>query len=188
MVHPFCEPCLRLSHVREISFVSCVLIACFSLECSASAPRYTSAQAQTRGDDSVADGSRHQEGKAMREQPAETERSRDPGIRSMHPRLSNENNPMLDRHKVLFEIMSMMGTPYAFSGTDTEGIDCSGFTAKIYLDALGRSLPHSTRDQYSVGEAVAVNTLRFGDLVFFDTEGASPSHVGIYVGDGIFAH
>jgi cell wall-associated NlpC family hydrolase len=28
----------------------------------------------------------------------------------------------------------------------------------------------------------------FGDLVFFNTTGAVPSHVGIYIEDDVFAH
>jgi murein DD-endopeptidase / murein LD-carboxypeptidase len=30
--------------------------------------------------------------------------------------------------------------------------------------------------------------LRFGDLVFFNTTGYAPSHVGIYIEDDLFAH
>ena len=30
--------------------------------------------------------------------------------------------------------------------------------------------------------------LQFGDLVFFNTTGRSPSHVGIYLEDDLFAH
>ena len=38
------------------------------------------------------------------------------------------------------------------------------------------------------GEPVERHTLQFGDLVFLAIEGDTPSHVGIYVGDGLFAH
>jgi len=39
-----------------------------------------------------------------------------------------------------------------------------------------------------MGEAVSRSELRAGDLVFFNTSGKGVSHVGIYVGDGKFAH
>ena len=38
------------------------------------------------------------------------------------------------------------------------------------------------------GVKVAKEDLREGDLVFFNTSGKGISHVGIYVGDGKFAH
>jgi cell wall-associated NlpC family hydrolase len=44
------------------------------------------------------------------------------------------------------------------------------------------------RAQYGVGSDVAKPDLQFGDLVFFNTTGRSPSHVGIYIEDDLFAH
>ncbi|HXX63753.1 MAG TPA: NlpC/P60 family protein, partial [Bacteroidota bacterium] len=49
-------------------------------------------------------------------------------------------------------------------------------------------LPRSTSDQFQEGAAVDRDGLRFGDLVFFNTTGDSPSHVGIYIEDDLFAH
>ena len=97
-------------------------------------------------------------------------------------------NKAIDRHKVMDEILAMVGTPYAFSGTDSSGIDCSGFTAKIYANAVGRQLPHSTVDQYTASKAVQDKMRKFGDLLFFNTTGEIPSHVGIYLGENLFAH
>ncbi len=84
--------------------------------------------------------------------------------------------------------MLLMGTPYDFSGTDSTGIDCSGFTYRIYHDALNLILPHSCEEQYRLGVAVPKDSLKFGDLVFFNSKNPGPSHVGIYVGDGLIAH
>ena len=39
-----------------------------------------------------------------------------------------------------------------------------------------------------LGKKVAQSDLIAGDLVFFNTNGKGISHVGIYVGDGKFAH
>ncbi len=99
-----------------------------------------------------------------------------------------ENNPAIDRHKMLDNIMRLAGTRYKFNGIDSTGIDCSGYTAKIFLNTLGIELPHSSEEQYSLGLEVDRDSLKFGDLVFFATHGKSPSHVGIYVGDGLFTH
>jgi lipoprotein Spr len=79
--------------------------------------------------------------------------------------------------------MALMGTPY-----NRGGIDCSGFTAEIYGEVLGLVLPRSSQEQYHLGRSVERDDLRFGDLVFFSTTGEGPTHVGIFVGDGLFAH
>jgi cell wall-associated NlpC family hydrolase len=105
-----------------------------------------------------------------------------------------ENSPRwagtstFDRKKVMAEIVALLGTPYSFGSSDSDGMDCSAFTSHIYRKAVGRPLPRSTTDQYKVGESVGGGKLQFGDLLFFNTTGESPSHVGIFIGDDIFAH
>jgi cell wall-associated NlpC family hydrolase len=83
--------------------------------------------------------------------------------------------------------MSFVGRPYAWSGLGPNGFDCSGLVARVYA-AAGRLLPHSSFGQYALGAAVARDTLAAGDLVFFHTYDAGPSHVGIYVGNQQFVH
>ncbi|MBI4811003.1 MAG: C40 family peptidase [Ignavibacteriales bacterium] len=99
-----------------------------------------------------------------------------------------EDNSNIDKHKVLNDIMLLMGKPYKRSGDDDSGFDCSGFILKIFRDVMGIILPRSTREQYAVGKSISRDSLKFGDLIFFKTKKKSPSHVGIYVGDGLFAH
>ncbi len=53
---------------------------------------------------------------------------------------------------------------------------------------IGIKLPHQSGSQYKMGTAVNKSELIAGDLVFFNTSGKGVSHVGIYVGDGEFAH
>lgn len=101
---------------------------------------------------------------------------------------SNEESPLIDRHAVLSRIMSLMRVPYLFEGTDSTGYDCSGFTSSIYGEELHKEIPHSALAQYSLGSPVEYDELHFADLLFFALEGESASHVGIYVGDGLFAH
>jgi cell wall-associated NlpC family hydrolase len=94
----------------------------------------------------------------------------------------------INKHKVLDDILAMVGTPYSRSGTDSEGIDCSGFTSKVYSEAIGRPLPHSAAEQYVLSRPVEDTDRAFGDLLFFNTTGEIPSHVGIYLGENLFAH
>lgn len=84
-------------------------------------------------------------------------------------------------------IDSVLGTPYRTAGTTTSGFDCSGFTSYVF-DKIGIDLPRQSSAQYSAGSKVSKDDLRAGDLVFFNTNGRGISHVGIYVGNGKFAH
>jgi hypothetical protein len=102
--------------------------------------------------------------------------------------LISEDNPSVDRHKLLSEIMPLMRVPYRKKGIGEKGFDCSGFTMKVFQDGLGYELPRSSKAQFSLGQPVDRDSLKFGDLVFFKTRRSIPSHVGIYVGDGLFAH
>ncbi len=102
-----------------------------------------------------------------------------------------EKNPAikpLDQSKMMREISKYMGVPYASGGTGTDGMDCSGYTMVVYRNAVGVQLPRSCVEQARLGKAVQFADLKFGDLVFFNTTGANKSHVGIYLGDDLFAH
>ncbi|WP_420819786.1 C40 family peptidase [Paenibacillus monticola] len=80
-----------------------------------------------------------------------------------------------------------IGTKYVSGGISTNGFDCSGFTMYVF-DKIGIDLPHQSGSQYQMGSAISRDEIRPGDLVFFNTTGKGVSHVGIYVGDGKFAH
>ena len=89
----------------------------------------------------------------------------------------------------LLAALQYKGKPYRFGGTDpAQGFDCSGLVHYVAKDALGRTLPRSSRDIAAQGLPVAVQRLAPGDLVFFNTSGQPNSHVGIYAGSGRFLH
>ncbi len=80
-----------------------------------------------------------------------------------------------------------IGVPYVWGGTTPSGFDCSGYTKYVFAKH-GINLPRTSAEQYNVGTYVAKANLKAGDLVFFTTYKAGPSHLGIYLGNGSFIH
>ena len=82
--------------------------------------------------------------------------------------------------------MKFLGNPYVWGGTSlTKGIDCSGFTMKIY-DRDGVSLPHYSVAQAQCGTRIKASEAKPGDLFFYG--GSRISHVAIYIGNGQVIH
>lgn len=102
--------------------------------------------------------------------------------------VSEYSNTTVDRDAVMIKIIELINTPYLWGGTTTNGIDCSAFCQRVMKYALGIDIPRTSAVQSTVGEDVAREDLQFGDLVFFNTRGRGVSHVGIYLGESVFAH
>lgn len=94
------------------------------------------------------------------------------------------------REKMLMEVIKYLGTPYKYGGNTKAGMDCSAFTQILFKDVFNISLERSARLQYNQGKVLSSDDeLKFGDLVFFNTrKRVKPGHVGIYIGDNLFAH
>lgn len=160
--------------------------------CAATAPRFHGAGARDTSDE---ENEVRFAAKIHAEESLEDDRVVDPARRTgrpvpRHPAPSREDRTPagLNRDKVLLEAVSYLGVPYEYGGNGKEGIDCSGFTLRVYQRGALIPLPRSTLGQFGVGSEVDHDSLLFGDLVFFNTTGRSPSHVGIYLEDGLFAH
>ena len=80
---------------------------------------------------------------------------------------------------------NQLGKPYSFGSTGPGSFDCSGLTSAAWASA-GVQLSRTSQSQFSDGTAVSRDQLQPGDLVFFYSQ--SPSHVGIYVGNGTMIH
>jgi cell wall-associated NlpC family hydrolase len=83
-----------------------------------------------------------------------------------------------------------LGYPYVWAGNGPYGFDCSGFTQFVILNTLGIDIGHAVAGQpYAGGAWVDWGNWMSGDLIFFqNTYAAGVSHVGIYIGDGLFIH
>jgi cell wall-associated NlpC family hydrolase len=101
--------------------------------------------------------------------------------------VSEYANTTVDRDAMMTKIIELINTPYLWGGTTSNGIDCSAFVMTVFRKALGIELPRTSIVQSTVGDPVAREDLQFGDLVFFNTMGNRISHVGIYLGENMFA-
>lgn len=84
--------------------------------------------------------------------------------------------------------LSLQGTPYHY-GKDNpdEGFDCSGFVKHVYQHQ-GVEIPRTVQGMIENLTPVPKNKLHAGDLVFFNINGDTISHVGIYLNNARFIH
>lgn len=174
-----------------VLFLVGMLVVCIPFGCSSSSPRFKGSSKTTTSTTKTTQEQRFAT-KIRREEMAEDDKK--VNIEEVKERFStgtvtrSNRTSAIDRRKVMTEILGLIGTPYALGNSDSDGMDCSAFTTHIYEKAIGQSLPRSTADQHKIGQSVGSGRLRFGDLLFFNTTGESPSHVGIFIGDDLFAH
>jgi cell wall-associated NlpC family hydrolase len=96
----------------------------------------------------------------------------------------------INKKKIMAAIMDWVGTNYHFGGSSRSGIDCSSFTRTIFATAGDFMLPRTAAEQIETGTKIrSREKMQFGDIVFFHTRRqVYVSHVGIYLGDNLFAH
>jgi cell wall-associated NlpC family hydrolase len=86
-------------------------------------------------------------------------------------------------------IHDWLHTPYKYGGMSRTGIDCSGFTCLVMLHVYNLPAPRTAQEQYNKGRKLSDSRIERGDLVFFrNVRGKGVDHVGVYLGDGKFAH
>ena len=96
-----------------------------------------------------------------------------------------------DPSRLMRVVDTYLGVPYRWGGTTRQGMDCSALTRAVFREAYGLELPRTSGEMFRLGRLVEPgSSLRPGDLVFFRLSESGPgvSHVGVFVGDGRFAH
>lgn len=90
-------------------------------------------------------------------------------------------------HKVADTARAMIGIDYVYGGEGpASGFDCSGLVYYSYRQ-IGMTVPRRSEDQFKLAKKISLHELVEGDLIFFQDQ-VKLSHVGIYVGDGLFIH
>jgi cell wall-associated NlpC family hydrolase len=83
--------------------------------------------------------------------------------------------------------LSLRGAPYRNGGADPSGFDCSGFIWYVFAQH-GIRIGRTVGEQFREGVEVSPDALEPGDLLFFSTDAAGASHVGMAIGGDEFVH
>ena len=119
---------------------------------------------------------------AMQDEPADPTMSKYAGMMSVG--LSEISNYSLYRF-----IDEWYGTEYKWGGNDLDGVDCSGFSRKLYEEVYRTDLLRTVRQQRRSCERIKdESNAAQGDLVFFRIRRLRVSHVGVYLTNGYFVH
>lgn len=78
--------------------------------------------------------------------------------------------------------------PYKYAGFEKTGIDCSGFTCKLYESVYSKKISRASKDIYASSKELELKDLNEGDFVFFKIESKNVSHVGVYLQNNKFVH
>src|SRR4051794_18585240 len=114
-----------------------------------------------------------------------------PAIPAAHvaaPRVAPRQQPVLSLGGAVADLAAdMVGARYRLGGTNpVQGFDSSGLAFYAY-DQAGYPIPRTSAEQFRAAHKIALADATAGDLFFFQDQ-AKLSHVGIYLGEGLFVH
>jgi lipoprotein Spr len=97
-------------------------------------------------------------------------------------------DPVCSQIELYREVYSWLGVRYRYAGLTKKGVDCAGFVRNICNSIYGTNLSGSAGHHFKQCVPIDRSELEEGDLVFFKIRKSYISHVGIYLGNGKFAH
>jgi hypothetical protein len=93
-----------------------------------------------------------------------------------------------DADAVLSVAKQLLGTPYLWGGTSCKTVDCSGMVKTAWF-SQAVILARDASQQARYGESVDfknIGNLNPGDLLFFSRNSKRITHVGMYLGNGLY--
>lgn len=99
-------------------------------------------------------------------------------------------------NRVIRSALGCLGRPYVFNAQafQSRSFDCSSFVQFVFY-VNGILLPRSSRQQFSVGQAISFSSIKKGDLLFFTTNKRKKKkglekigHVALYIGKNQMIH
>ena len=187
-------------NTRNFNFMILIIIVIFLTSCSSSVQRRYSKHEEKKeevdnsirftDDNDIGPAKSNNSGSEFDEEPIEEIPVNLDNFISKNPTRNGSNVQLTDREKLLYEVVKYINTPYQYGGANNNGIDCSAFTQNVFSKSINYSLPRTASQQFNIGSDISSESnLIFGDLIFFDTtKNSYPGHVGIYLGEGLFAH
>ncbi len=96
------------------------------------------------------------------------------------------------RKKLIERVNDWLGVRYRYNGRSRRGVDCSNFVSIIIEETLDKFIPAGSANQAALYANInKIDDLQFGDIIFFSGRNKKSKrigHVGIYIGNGLFAH
>lgn len=83
---------------------------------------------------------------------------------------------------------SWLGTPFKYGGDSRTGIDDVHFINHVYREIGGDTIPLDPQKRAASWDELSYKDIQEGDLLLFKTKGNEVDHIGLYIGDGFFAH
>lgn len=99
------------------------------------------------------------------------------------------NSNPIKRNEICSFSQRFIGLPYTWGGRSSFGYDCSGFVQMLYRQ-MGIYLPRDAKDQirWHGFQAIPVEDMISGSLIFFGSQSDLIRHVGMYLGKDQFIH
>jgi len=124
----------------------------------------------------------------------ETKKETSPNFNLLQKKYGNELNVSpseISSESLYTFIDEWIDRPYLIGGETENGIDCSSFTQRLFINVYDLYVERTAQKQFdssNTDKFLGQEYLKEGDLVFFGQNTNNVTHVGIYLGNGRFVN
>lgn len=90
--------------------------------------------------------------------------------------------------QVIAEAKKHLNKEYKKGTNGPNTFDCSGYTQYVLKHSIDYGLHRTSKKQATQGKNISSQSIRKGDLLFYNTDGSGISHVAIYIGNNEMIH